>query len=259
MSASIRLSIFWPNSEPEQLPERTDTLVLTTSSGRYIDIRSYKQNSLDSHPELKSFPFDWAFAGDERVLSKNPTKIEFTHQFFDSSYILRLSSYLRRESSVKPNRDEIPVDCGRFVTLSSGIREETGEMMNEHTKKVEPYIEHWVSVDPLNSKPNNMIQLDDDSTDNVRFKSTLFDIEVEEKYEGRFIRLGAWAQGLIWDKSNIDCPISVIRRHQNGSKWITILQFGDCISKLKGLEEEPVKEGVTTIKDDVRWTCKESN
>ncbi|VEU21082.1 DEKNAAC102002 [Brettanomyces naardenensis] len=256
MSLSTRLSIRWPESEPEQSGEKTDTLVLTTPGGKYVDVRSYKASVLSENPGLDVFPFEWVFAGEEQVLSRSPLRIDFTHNFFDSAYILQLQKYLKKESDLKPDRQDIPVDCGQFVTLDSGVREETGEMINNCTGAVEPYIEHWLSLDPLKSTPVDLIQFDDSTTMKVR--TVLFDIVKDlDIFEGRFVRVGNWAEGMIWDKANLDRPISVIRRFFDGSNWTNTVEFGDSIDKFSGLERSDLKEGEVVEVRGVNWTCKE--
>ena len=89
MSVSTRLSIYWPESQVEKRPEETDTIVLTTPSGKYVDIRSYKSQVLLSDKSLKKFPFEWAFAGNELPVKNHPSQVEFSHDFFDSSFILK--------------------------------------------------------------------------------------------------------------------------------------------------------------------------
>lgn len=236
MSVSTRLSIHWPKSEPVQFPEQTDTLVLTTPKGDYLDVRAYKQPC--------GFPFEWAFAGEERVVRQDPLRLEFTHQFLDSTYILQYCSW-KSGKGEQPDRSKIPVDSGDFVTLADGIREETGEMLNGATGQIEPYIEHWMSLDPLDS---NMTQLDESAPQ--QFEVSQFDVH-NSRFEGRFIRLGVWAQGLLWDKSDTEHPMSVVRRSKLDGEWVSLIEYGNLCSALE-LQDSI---GDVTI-GEVSWICK---
>ena len=97
-------------------------------------------------------------------------------------------------------------------------------MKNESTGNFESYIEHWITLDPLKSTPTNMLPLQVVQDGSLNY--ALFDIlENKQNFEGRFIRLGVWAEGLLWDKKNLEFPISIVRLHLNNKNWDIIISF----------------------------------
>jgi len=257
MSVSIRLSIYWPESQQDEKPEETDTIVITTPSGKYIDIRSYKTEVFSNKNSLRQFPFQWAFAGNELPVKDHPSQAQFSHDFFDSSYILEYCKAKKAAQRVLPSKSDIQIDCGTFKTLEDGVREETGRMRNEETGRIEPYIEHWLTLDPIRSTPNRIVPLKPGRSE-YAFDYALFDIiENTQNFEGRFIRLGVWAEGLLWDKSNLDSPISVVRFHFENEEWRAIISFGDGVHYFHSLTLEKVESGDTIKNSEVIWVCLE--
>lgn len=254
MSISTRVFLHWPESEFSCASEITDTIDITAPSGRYVDVRSFKSSYLDKHSKT-TFPFQWAFAGEELVKSKTPLKIEFTHYHFDSSYIKEYME-CKKNGSKLPEKSTISRDIGNFKTLPSGIREETGKMMNETTGRVETYVEHWLSIDPLKSKPDHLIQLDETKA-GVPYRYAVFDVQ-DESYDGRFIKLGTWAQGVLWNKTNEANPIAIIRLHR-AMNWEPVLRYGQSATKFEGLENRESSTGKEVEIDGVKWTCVESS
>ncbi|VUG16827.1 DEBR0S1_26632g1_1 [Brettanomyces bruxellensis] len=154
-------------------------------------------------------------------------------------------------------RSDIPIDCGTFKTLDNGVREETGKMKNESTGNFESYIEHWITLDPLKSTPTNMLPLQVVQDGSLNY--ALFDIlENKQNFEGRFIRLGVWAQGLLWDKKNLEFPISIVRLHLNNKNWDIIISFGRRVPFFKSLASTEVHNGEIVKNFDVIWTCLEA-
>ncbi|ODV85449.1 hypothetical protein CANARDRAFT_28248 [[Candida] arabinofermentans NRRL YB-2248] len=179
-----------------------------------------------------------------------------------------------------PDRSSIPLDIGYFSSFPDGRRLETGSMANPATGKVEPYEEIWVSVDPITSKPdayrlagsvqNSVFPYSDDELEaDAKLKSKksldcyVFDISPAhtDKYEGRLIKLGNWLQGVFWDKSNFESPISVIRAWFDDKKgnWVRLIEVGIECEKfpLFDFEEGIGRVGEKVIVEGVHWECVE--
>ncbi|KAG7899197.1 hypothetical protein KL907_005088 [Ogataea polymorpha] len=238
MSISARLSIAWESSSKPE--ENTSTMVLSTPSERFVDVRPLLTPCGD-------FPFEWAFAGSARLLAPDGSQIEFSHDFFDSDYIRRWCECRKRELAGQtvqyPLKSDIPKDIGHFETLQDGTRRETGTMYNPGSGTEEQYEERWVTLDPWKTTPQHKVQ----AGSTVAAESRLFD--VKSGGEGRFVRVGNWAQGVFWNKDNLDTPISVVRVFFDG-RWNPVLQHGDC--SMFPVGENPAV-GATVSKDTVTW------
>lgn len=258
MSLSIRYSLQWPKSESEE-SELTNTLVLTSPIGLYVDIRPFKDLSKG---------FDWYFAGLE-IPIKNTSKIEFNHDFFDSAYI---DYYFNNKLSSKGFITTS--DLGDFkdsddpVEKQNGIRLETGDLLNLKTGNVEPYIEKWITCDPnlpdlkyvgdnYQTPKNLRCLVLDTSKGGITDNENNFDICI-----GRLVVLGNWVQSLIWNKAiKMSKQESVgIQRYFKGDK--PLVSYGGQINKfplLKDLEiKKDLKVGDIAITvDGVEWIVKE--
>ncbi|KAG7931446.1 uncharacterized protein OGAPODRAFT_92016 [Ogataea polymorpha] len=238
MSISARLSIAWESSSKPE--ENTSTMVLSTPSERFVDVRPLLTPCGD-------FPFEWAFAGSARLLAPDGSQIEFSHDFFDSDYIRRWCECRKRELAGEtvqyPLKSDIPKDIGHFETLQDGTRRETGTMYNPGSGTEEQYEERWVSLDPWKTTPQHKVQ----AGSTVAAESRLFD--VKSGGEGRFVRVGNWAQGVFWNKDNLDTPISVVRVFFDG-RWNPVLQHGDC--SMFPVGENPAV-GAIVSKGTVTW------
>lgn len=234
-----RTSLHWPESESVPSPEQTNTLAITTPNGSYVDIRPYKPEVVEANPSLKSFPFQWAFAGQEIVVSEDPLKVQFTRAVADSIFIEEYCRCCERNLPL-PKESDIPVDLGTFFTRSDGTIEETGKLLNPSTSNVETYIELWSIVDPVYSN-----------------KVILLDVLDNSRYKGRFIRLGNWSQGLLWDKQSPQSPMSIIRSTFKKGKWVSLIKYGLDSCLMEGLEDLTLHEEQVVVSKDVTWICKE--
>lgn len=198
MSISRRHSIWWPNSEREE-SEPTSTLVLTSPSGLYVDVRVLKSEGLD-------LTFDWYFAGFE--IPHDESSIEFNHDFLDSNYITHYYS------NNKSSAFQINADVGHFKDSddvnerNAGIRVETGEMENPKTHTVEPYVEKWITCDPHCLELKYLPASDDLPTVKCIVIDTVHggvtdNENVSDVYIGRIIVYGDWTQGILWHKGGL--------------------------------------------------------
>ncbi|KAF9883262.1 hypothetical protein FE257_003818 [Aspergillus nanangensis] len=92
---STRISLRWI---PEPASETTDTIVMSVT-GWFVDLRV----------DRKSGAIDWAIAGERVVDSKEPRRVQFTHE-------------------IDSHNSFDAVDCGTFTTLPNSDDLETGSM-----------------------------------------------------------------------------------------------------------------------------------
>ncbi|KAJ6463347.1 hypothetical protein C8R45DRAFT_1025393 [Mycena sanguinolenta] len=111
---SFRESIRWLPNEPS---EPTQTIVLTSASGVFLDVRFNKEGGSAAH-------LDWAFAGYRS--SPTPTSTKFTHHI-DSRTLDPLQV----------------VDVGTNTPLPDMRTLEAGEMVNPATGIMAQYEEKW--------------------------------------------------------------------------------------------------------------------
>ncbi|CDK28320.1 unnamed protein product [Kuraishia capsulata CBS 1993] len=237
---SVRISIQWP---PAEANEETTTMVLTTPGAHYVDLRPLK-NSLSVFP----YQWNWAMAGEEVVIAEN--EIEFSHEFFNSMSIIKM-----QENKLKDIDEKVEMggrDIGKFQSLESGDRREDGVMVNPDTGLEQPYIEIWRSLNPNTSTPASQVALEG-TTSTV---SICLDVTTD-RFVGRYIRIGSWGQGVLWDKEDSTnwAPISTVRSFYNGSIWESVLATGnnatDFPVDFDGSEGDVLKVG------DVEWRCVE--
>ncbi|GME73535.1 unnamed protein product [[Candida] boidinii] len=265
-SISTRESIQWL---PDEAGERSITVVLSSPGSRFVDLRPVIPSIVT--PEESEFPFEWAFAGYERVLKGDYSIMEFTHDFFDSSYIYKYQLFNKNLLSEKPLLEDISADIGYFETIGIGRRRETGKMANSaNGDKITDYVEIWQSLNPIKFTPTEKAILHEDTEEGTtEYGCYVYDIvgdDNKELYEGRVIRVGNWIQGLVWDKSDktSKVPISAIRLWFDKSKgnWVDVHSFGN----LKSFENFPifndfkivnVNSEFTTSDGNITWTCVE--
>ncbi|GMF99202.1 unnamed protein product [[Candida] boidinii] len=158
-SISTRESIQWL---PDEAGERSITVVLSSPGSRFVDLRPVIPSIVT--PEESEFPFEWAFAGYERVLKGDYSIMEFTHDFFDSSYIYKYQLFNKNLLSEKPLLEDISADIGYFETIGIGRRRETGKMANSaNGDKITDYVEIWQSLNPIKFTPTEKAILHEDT------------------------------------------------------------------------------------------------
>lgn len=231
MSLSIRYAIFWPESETVE-NEPTSTVVLTSPSGLYVDIRKLK-NTDDK--------FDWFFAGKE--IEINEKQIEFNHDFYDSCYV---DYYF--QNGFSSGGFSSSSDIGEFSDstdldeIVKGIRIERGSMVNPKTKKLESYVEKWITCNPSISQLEfignakltriNCIVLDTVDggiSDNEGNTDTII---------GRYLMLGKWVQGLLWNKAITESKensIGILRAVSDATE--PIIKYGGQSAKFPGFDD----------------------
>ncbi|EGO58838.1 hypothetical protein NEUTE1DRAFT_78313 [Neurospora tetrasperma FGSC 2508] len=196
---SIRHSIRWipsssPSSSSDTPPpsEPTSTMVLTSPSGRFVDLRIFKEDpsspnhtsvfiNPNSHTgsepdaeEAKTLPLsrmDWAIAGTSTHTSTRPT-----------------IGVLHTEAGGGPSPDEAAADEGDMYRIPGEGNEklalEKGRMVNPESGQEEEYEEVWVPDEEGATEPlyvNCVVWELDDKLKNKK---------------GRVVKVGRWAQGI---------------------------------------------------------------
>lgn len=172
------------DDDPE---EKTSTLVLTSPSGLFVDLRILADCSSGGGPgntsERHFSTVDWAFAGRSLRQPKRPdgvTAASWTH-WVDSRTVNALSVH----------------DAGLCQPLPNGDELETGEMLDPKGV-MRPYKEIWHDepVSPSRAAvfvcSRNASALDSASTEDM---ATIPPREVC----GMMIRVGSWSQGVLRD------------------------------------------------------------
>jgi len=209
---STRVSIQWP---PEPAGEDTKTIVITTPDNHFVDLRAYIDHYPYRNQGSEEFEnvFQWCSCGVERPIA-NSSKIEFCQEINS----IAIWKSIRANESLAPPEPDI----GDFSSIpNSEDRKEVGTMTNSASGKRQPYVEIWRSLDPNENSLEHEVRQSSHTTVNKVF--TL--VVSSAGYTGKLVRVGNWAQGIIYDKSNKERPLHVIQSHLKGS-WSTLLAYG---------------------------------
>lgn len=228
MSVTQRLSIQWgqsPSSEP------TDTLVITSPEGHFVDVRALK-----NHEPHDKFPIEWAFCG--RTEQVGDGKVNYSHDI-DS-----------RQLQGEP----VDPDVGSVETLANGDEREEGEMTNPATGKVESYVEVWRPLDP-NKETRTPLPKSLVSDVNVSVLATVDG----QKMNGRVVRVGRWIQGILeFDDDNdktgsIVDRLAIVRAKSTGDIWSKEVSIGKHADKVPVSDLEGRVLGDTFIYGGIEW------
>lgn len=227
MVLSTRISIQWLPDEPSEL---TSTLVSTSASDHFVDVRILKDKypHVQQGPEPENFEdvFDWVITGEEQEIP-GTSKIQFNHA-------INLQEIMNSLKTGIPLLEcKSAPDIGDFSAIdNSEDRKETGSMVNPETGKMTPYVEIWRSLNPEKSTPSSEIREGkDENGQKYELKGSLinwtYDLNEGTRY-GRIIRLANWVQGIVHDKSEKTHPISVMRAYfdQSCGKFIYVIKYG---------------------------------
>lgn len=227
MVLSTRVSIQWLPDEPS---EPTSTIVSTSASDHFVDVRIFKhkyphvQEGLA--PQAFEDIFDWVITGEEQEIP-GTSKIQFNHAINLQEIMKSLKTGLPLlECKSEP-------DIGDFSSIeNSEDRKETGSMVNPETGKMTPYIEIWRSLNPEKSTPSMEVR---EGKDEFGHKYELsgeivnwtYDLNEDSRY-GRIIRLANWVQGIVYDKSEKTHPLSVLRAYfdETSGEFIKVIKYG---------------------------------
>ncbi|KAI0366680.1 hypothetical protein BV20DRAFT_638902 [Pilatotrama ljubarskyi] len=219
MSISERLYIRW---FPDEASEPTSTLVLTTPSRRFVDLRFFKSTDPSASPLTA---LEWGFAG--RSVG-TPTHGKWIHE---------ISSRTEHPEGEADEGDMFPHPTLPDVEL------ERGSMVHPETGEVREYEEAWKAVPVLAvGGPHDG-------------KAVSILLEMRQDLLGRrgvIVRIGQYCQGIVRDGSKV----SVQRWTWTDGMWTKVGQVGDfdipCDATWTKLEE-----GETVERGGAVWDVKE--
>lgn len=227
MVLSTRVSIQWLPDEPSEL---TSTMVSTSASDHFVDIRILKDKypHVQEGPEPESFKkiFDWVITGEEEEIV-GTSKIQFNHA-------INLQEIMKSLKTGVPLLEcKSEPDIGDFSSIeNSEDRKETGTMVNPITGRMTPYIEIWRSLNPEMTTPAKEVL---EGRDAAGQKYELNDQSINWTYDlnegpfyGRIIRLANWVQGVVYDESEKTHPLSVLRAYfdESSGTFVYVIKYG---------------------------------
>ncbi|KAK6459729.1 uncharacterized protein RJT20DRAFT_132847 [Scheffersomyces xylosifermentans] len=247
MVISTRVSLQWPPEAPEEL---SHTMAFTSPGNNYVDVRifkdkyPYKQTKGARIPHFEDV-FQWCLAGEEQPIP-NSGKIRFVNHI-DT---LAISKSLRTGKPL-----ELGEDVGDFSIIEgSEDRKETGVMVNPDTNKVQNYVEIWRSLDPIGHTPTSEVREPKNEIEHIE----VYALETvnSDKYLGKVLRLGNWVQGILYDKSNEDVPIHVIRAFYNLQEktWESLIEYGN-VEWFPFPFQGKLGDVVDIEGSDIQWKC----
>lgn len=240
MSLSSRVSIQWLPEEPEEF---SNTMVFTSLGNHYVDIRILS-NQYPYPKREKDLPIDevfqWCLSGVEEPISGTP-RIAF-HSSIDSQQI---SKAIKNGTPVQQGEP----DVGTFLQYED-YRKETGKMTNPATGVVQKYVEIWKPLDINKHEPDHEAVLYE-SVLYEPFKGIVLEIDTNEYFAGKIVRLGHWVQGLVYDKRNKDVPLAVIRRHKD----VNLIEYGN--TDWFPVDFEGKQGDVIKKTPELTWICRE--
>ena len=183
------------------------TLVLTTSSGYYVDVRIQLPPNFDGdlrflNGDPDTLELDWAFAGTSlSTTSGSSRSCTWTH-WIDTIY---------------PYGHQ---DSGTMWELKDGTTLEIGSMENPATGKVEDYQEIWEDLRPT---------IDREQVGQAKFHARML---YKEGSKGMIINIGGWLQGIRIDGEGEGRNVTVERwcfvdHNEKCGDWKLMFKVGD--------------------------------
>ncbi|GEQ71584.1 hypothetical protein JCM33374_g5269 [Metschnikowia sp. JCM 33374] len=226
MVLSTRVSLQWLPNEPEEL---TSTMVFTSTKDHFVDVRIYKERypykQTGTEPENFEDVFQWVIVGEEEEI-KNTNKIRFNHSINSQE----ITTSLATGKPLSECRGD--ADVGSFWPMEgTEDRKETGSMAHPDTGVLTDYVEIWRSLNPNVTSPDNEVREGHDEAGqlipNTVTPVMTFDLNAEG-FIGRIIRLGDWVQGVIYEETEKQFPISVMRsfRDAHTGAWTELITYG---------------------------------
>lgn len=222
MVLSTRVSIQWLPDEAEEL---TSTMVFSTPQDLFTDVRVFKHCYPYSAKDVTVEEIDKVF---QFVSIGKEEEIKGTNQLrFETS--VNLAEIVKSIKTGRPlDECRAAPDIGSFFEIEgSEDRKETGAMENPATGVVTDYVEVWRSLNPEESTPAQEVREGHWSSAQKEVRVRVFDTD-SEGFSGRIIRLGNWVQGVLFDGSESQYPLSVMRRffNETSKEWESLIEYG---------------------------------
>jgi hypothetical protein len=266
-SISHRYSIRWL---PDAATEPTSTLVLTSQSGFYIDIRIRHENAKNPPPCLPVYEdtlllpatgkvsgkvlesdieIDWAFAG--QSTSSLPSCGKPRHSTWQHWVDTGISLFSK----------DLFSDSGTMYPQKDGKTLEKGSMVNPETNKETEYEEVWEDL-PL------------DCPANLDYESYIITLDlVDDEGVGRarsvVMQLGCWFQSVFRceqdnasGSTKTDVSAARYKWDAKGARWDLIASLGFPGSPTPNIIEEMLNKANTQAGETLRlgfrdWKCEE--
>jgi hypothetical protein len=228
--------------------EPTNTLVLTSPAGTFVDIRIHKPQT----PEEPALPntggpptrLSWAFAG--RSTSRPAPEKENVRHAVWSHWV---------DNFHPVGATNIPKDEGDMYPLPDGREVEIGVLASPHTSELCTYEEMWKEV---------QIQVCE-GMEEVKWCVVLRIDDVPRQTRGVVIRVGQYCQGIVkvGDQTTVErweyaLKKGVDEKYHMGD-WVRVLRIGDlfvpCAVALKSAELE---KGNVVTHGHMTWTVEEA-
>lgn len=222
MVLSTRVIIQWLPDEAEEL---TSTMVFSTPGEIFTDVRVFKSHypylKKPGEPEPLEEVFQFVTIGWEEEI-KNTNQMRF-------HTVVNLQEILKAIKTKKPlDECRAAPDIGAFWPVEgSDDRKETGAMENPATGKVTEYVEIWRSLNPEEATPTKEVREGQWPSGERDVRVRVYDT-ITKGYTGRIVRLGNWVQGVLFDASETQHPLSVFRAFydEKSEKWTTLIDYG---------------------------------
>ncbi|KIW03957.1 uncharacterized protein PV09_04793 [Verruconis gallopava] len=268
-SISHRYSIRWL---PDEASEPTSTLVLTSGTGYYTDIRIRhgtggappsclpasedrmlrprrgEIHQLTSYELVSDAALDWAFAGRSSSTAGSPRKCTWDHWVDSRTSLL----------------DETPVaDSGWMHPQEDGKSLEKGSMVNPETGRETDYEEVWEDVAlayPANLEYDRYVLTLDSGEDGVE----------RSRERGVAVQLGAWFQTIQrrdwFDEDGMartDLAVSRWKWDEECGRWNIVVGAGNKTSIPPYVIEKAMREAKVRDSGDIvdinsqTWLCRE--
>ncbi|KAF2226386.1 hypothetical protein BDZ85DRAFT_229709 [Elsinoe ampelina] len=241
---SHRDYIHW-SSDPTA-SEPTSTLVLTTRTRRFIDIRIHKPKPGEPDLPNEGGPLSrlqWSFAGRAHT-SLRPAPRGFP---LPTSTILHCTWHHWIDSHAPAYRDTDVSDSGDLFPQPDGRTLEKGTMCNPATGREEGYEEMWrdEDVSPVGKEGGKKA---------VVLELSERDGEGREWARGMVVRVGRWAQGMVKVATEVSCE----RWEWNeGKGWERKVKVGRLWLPCCVAWEEGVEVGKEVRYGEWRWVVRE--
>ncbi|KAI9775169.1 MAG: hypothetical protein M1835_005912 [Candelina submexicana] len=249
-SISLRKHIRWP---PAPASEPTSTLVLTSQTSHFVDIRLLKPQPDNDSPSSRSFEaLDWAFAGISSTTPSHPSNPESPAHTVWTHLI----------DSHAPSAPDTVQDEGDIFPQPNLDSLETGSMINPATGQMAAYEELWRDIEiPCSLQCSVVLE--------TRNKDS------EKGERGMIVRVGGWCQGVVTD-TNGRCTIERWRfvgsdgggigssdEHEAEAwvgDWRRVARLGDAnLPCVFTFDETDLREGSEVKGTNERWAVIESS